>query len=89
MPKNLTIVRDSDVTIPFTLTGVDLTGQTLFFTAKPASKLDTTDPSDSNAVIKASTTAHDNAAQGLSHISLTGTASAGANTTNVTPGEYD
>lgn len=89
MSKALQIIRGSDVTIPFTIAGLNLTGMTVYFTAKPTSSLDSTDPSDGTAIIKASTASHTDAANGVTSISLLGSASQGTNTSQLVPGDYD
>lgn len=89
MSKPLTIVRGSDVTIPFTLTGVNLTGMTVFFTVKDPSLVDSADSADANALIKYSTTSHTDPVNGVTSVVLSGAASTGSNTSNVVPGTYD
>ncbi len=79
------IIRGDGVTINFTFTddddlAVDLTGKTLFFTAKPDLSDDT---DDSEAVIEKSTSVHTNAAGGLSQLILTA-----ADTQDLEPGFY-
>lgn len=79
------IIRGDGVTLNFTFTddddvAINLTGKTLFFTAKPELS-DETD--DSTAIIQKSTSVHTNAALGLSQILLTA-----AETIDLEPGFY-
>lgn len=88
MSKALTIVRGADVTIPFTLTGVNLTGMTLFFTVKPQGSIDAVDSSDANAVSKYSTSTHTDPINGVTSVVLTG-APGMPNTSALAPDTYD
>lgn len=83
LKKDITIIRGDTTSIDFTLTDggtpVDLTGSTVFFTAKPAL---TNDVSDNTAVISVEVTSHTDPTAGETSIPLT------ASDTDVTPGEY-
>lgn len=76
---DLFIIRGDSVAIDFTLPGVDLTGATVFFTAKPAL---TDDATDSSAVISVEVVSHTDPTAGVTVIPLT------ASDTSVTPGIY-
>lgn len=80
---DITLIRGDSSSIDFTLTDnnspVDLTGATVFFTAKPAL---TNDVSDNTAVITVEVTSHTNPTAGETTIPLSDT------DTDVTPGEY-
>ncbi|MFB9654776.1 hypothetical protein [Pseudarthrobacter oxydans] len=79
--QNLTIVRGDDETILITVSQngspVDITGSTLFFTAKQ-----TATDADADAVISAENSSHTDAAGGVSFIALTHTL------TSVEPSTY-
>lgn len=76
---DLFIIRGDTVTINALFSGVDLTGTTVFFTAKPALTDDTT---DTNAVIAVEVTSHDDPTNGHTIIELSST------DTDVEPGDY-
>lgn len=80
--SKLTFFRGDDVSIPFTITGVDLTGVTVYFTVKPEDSVDTDSTTDAAAVIKKQTTTHSDPTNGKTIIDLSST------DTNVTPGIY-
>lgn len=73
------IIRGDDASIDFTFDGVDLTGATVFFTAKSTIS---NSADDSDAVIEKEVTSHTDPTGGVTVIPLTST------DTNVTPGEY-
>ena len=75
---DLNILRGDSYSISVNM-GMDLTGTTVFFTAKPAL---TDDATDTTAVISVEVTSHDDAANGVTTIALSPT------DTNVAPGEY-
>ena len=75
---SLTIYRGATYNEPLPL-GMDLTGATVYFTAKAEFDDDMT---DSSAVIKKDITSHDNAAEGISRLHLT------SDETTQTPGTY-
>lgn len=75
---DLFIIRGDSLNIPFTV-NMDITGATVFFTAKAA--LDN-DVADTSAVISVEVTSHDDPANGSTTIPLS------TSDTNVTPGEY-
>jgi len=75
---DLFIIRGDSYSIAVNM-GMDITGGTVYFTAKPAL---TDDATDTTAVIAVQVTSHTNAAAGTTVIALTS-----ANT-NVVPGEY-
>lgn len=75
---DLNLIRGDSYSISVNL-GRDLTGATVFFTAKPAL---TNDTDDANAVIEKEVTVHDDAAAGQTTIALT------PSDTDVEPGEY-
>lgn len=81
--SNLNLIRgdSSSIGFEFQENGVasDLTGCTVFFTAKPAL---TNDTGDTSAVITVEVTSHTNPTAGITTIPLTST------DTNVDPGEY-
>lgn len=80
----LKITRGDDKSIAITFpTGTDLTGCTVFFTVKPETEVNATDPSDANAVIKAQTSSHTNPTAGQTVITLTHTDTGAA-----APGDY-
>lgn len=64
----LYIKRRSKTPITIQLTGLDLTGCTVYFTAKP--EIDT-DDTDSNAIIKRDITSHTDAANGVTGFTTT------------------
>lgn len=80
---DLTIIRGDTTSIDFELTDggdpVDLTGATVFFTAKSAIDADATDAA---SAISVEVTSHTNPTAGETLIPLT------ASDTTVTPGEY-
>jgi hypothetical protein len=80
---DINITRGDDTSIGFELTNngvpVDLTGSTVFFTAKPAL---TDDSGDTNAVISVEVTNHTDPTNGITSIPLTAT------DTDVDPAEY-
>lgn len=76
---DIELIRGDSSSIDFTLEGVDLTGATVFFTAK--SVIDN-DADDSTAAIAVEVTSHDDPTNGHTIIPLSAT------DTNVTPGEY-
>lgn len=76
---DISLIRGDTSTIEFTLEGIDLTGATVYFTAKPAYDDDVTDAA---AVIAVEVTDHDDPENGHTIITLSNT------DTNVTPGEY-
>lgn len=73
------IVRGDTASISFSFSGVDLTGATVFFTAKPEIS---NSADDSDATIEKDVTSHDDPENGVTTIPLTAT------DTNVTPGIY-
>lgn len=73
------LLRGDSATINFTLTNTDLSGSTVFFTAKPAL---TDDADDTTAVITKETTSHTNPTAGETAIILT------PEDTDVEPGTY-
>lgn len=77
---DLFIIRGDSANLTFTVAGVDLTGATVFFTAKAL--LTDTDPADANAVITKEVTSFTNPTAGEAIIPLTPT------DTDVTPGIY-
>lgn len=77
---DLFIIRGDSVSINFTVAGVDLTGATVFFTAKSAIEAD--DAADATAVISTETVSHIDPTAGATVIELSPT------DTNVTPGLY-
>jgi hypothetical protein len=83
LKPNITLIRGDSTSITFTLTEnntpVDLTGSTVFFTAKPAL---TNDISDNTAVISVEVTSHTDPENGETVIPLT------SSDTDVTPGDY-
>lgn len=89
MSQILTIVRGSDVTIPFTITGVNLTGQTLFFTIKATGSVDASDSSDATALSRYTSTSHTDPVNGVTSVQLLGSAVTPANTSNLTPSTYE
>lgn len=74
----LQIYRGATYDEPLPL-GMDLTGATVYFTAKPDYDSDVTDAA---AVIKKDIVAHDDAAAGISRLTLS------SSTTDIEPGEY-
>ncbi len=80
---DITLIRGDTSSIDFQLTDnntpVDLTGATVFFTAKPALTNDTT---DSTAVIEVEVTTHTDPINGKTVIPLSST------DTDITPGIY-
>lgn len=76
---DITLIRGDTSSISLTLTGIDLTGATVFFTAKAA--IDNA-VDDSAAAITVETTDHVDPANGVTSIPLS------SSDTNVTPGEY-
>ncbi len=76
---DILIIRGDTVSVPITFTGIDLTGSTVFFTAKPAIS---NSADDSDATIEAQTSSHSDPTNGKTVIALTSTL------TNVTPGKY-
>lgn len=83
MAQNLMFYRGDTVGIPFTLTGVNLTGTTVYFTAKPIASIVTDSTADAAAIIAVQTTTHTDPINGNTVINLTPTQ------TNVLPGTYD
>lgn len=79
MASKIAFYKENTVNIGLTLTGVDLTGATIYFTVK-ASSDESTD--DSTAIIKKDVTSHTDPTQGVTSIGLTPT------DTNVQPGSY-
>jgi hypothetical protein len=83
LKPDIDIIRGDSSSIDFTLTDngspVDLTGATVFFTAKPALS---NDVSDNTAVISVEVTDHSDPTNGATVIPLSAT------DTDVTPGEY-
>jgi len=80
--SNLTIIRGDSEVLNITWqdadgVAIDLTGKTIFFTAK---KLDS--DSDDDAVITAQNSVHDDAEKGITHISLS------SSDTDVEPRDY-
>jgi len=75
---DLFIIRGDSYSIAFNV-DVDLTGTTVFFTAKPTIANEAT---DTTAVISVEVTAHDDAVAGETTIPLSAT------DTDVTPGDY-
>lgn len=75
---DLFLIRSDSVTLPFTV-DMDLTGATVFFTAKPtiSNAVD-----DSDSVISVEVTDHSNPEGGVTSIPLS------SSDTNVAPGEY-
>ncbi len=81
---NLTIIRGDTTNITLTLTdqngdAIDLTGATVFFTAKPDFD---NDVADADAVITKEVSSHSDPTNGITVIPLT------ASDTNITPGIY-
>lgn len=76
---DLFIIRGDSASISFAMTGVDLTGATVFFTAKPAL---TDDAADTTAVITKEVTSHTDPTNGRTMIELDPT------DTDVEPGIY-
>ncbi len=76
---DLYIIRGDNTNIDFSASGVDLTGCTLFFTAKPEL---TNDTADETAVIRKEVTSHTDPTNGKTTIILT------HEDTNVEPGTY-
>lgn len=79
----LKITRGDDVMIAITFTGTDLTGSTVFFTVKSEDVVNTTNATDSNAVLKAKVTSHTDPTNGKTVIVLPA-----ADTGTVAPGDY-
>ncbi len=83
LKPDIEIIRGDTSSIDFVLTDggtpVDITGATVFFTAKPAL---TNDVSDNTAVISVEVTSHTDPTNGKTTIPLSST------DTDVTPGEY-
>lgn len=83
LKPDITLIRGDSYSISFELTEegspVDLTGSTVFFTAKPAL---TNDVSDNTAVISVEVTSHSDPTNGKTSIPLSST------DTDVTPAEY-
>jgi hypothetical protein len=83
LKPDINIIRGDTSSINFSLTDdgspVDLTGATVFFTAKPAL---TNDITDTSAVMSVEVTSHSNPTAGETVIPLSST------DTDVTPGEY-
>lgn len=73
------LIRGDSTSIDITFSGVDLTGSTVFFTAKPAL---TDDAGDTTAVITVEVVSHTDATAGKTSIPLTAT------DTDVEPGTY-
>lgn len=73
------IIRGDTASLDFHVDGVDLTGSTVFFTAKPTIS---NSADDSDAVIEKTVTSHSDPTNGDTVIELTST------DTNVTPGNY-
>lgn len=76
---DLHLIRGDSYTIKFTISGMDLTGATVFFTVKSAIDADATDAA---ALIAVEVTDHLNPTAGVTEIPLS------ASDTTVTPGEY-
>lgn len=76
---DLFIIRGDSAAINFAMAGVDLTGATVFFTAKPEL---TDDAADTNAVITKEVVSHTDPTNGTTIINLDPA------DTNVTPGIY-
>ncbi len=74
------LIRGDSYSLNFTVTGVDLTGSTVFFTVKEI--LDQDDAADAAAVIAVEVTDHSDPTNGVTVIPLTGT------DTDVDPGLY-
>ena len=84
MAESLEIIRGDDISLPFTYkdadgVAIDITGYTIFFTAKAVIDDDVT---DADAVIKKDVTSHTNPTGGESLITLTDA------DTNVAPQNY-
>ena len=77
--QKLYFYKENDETITLTFAGVDLTGATVYFTAKTAFDNST---DDSTAVISKDVTSHTDPTNGVTVISLA------ASDTNVAAGEY-
>lgn len=77
---DLLLIRGDSKSIGFSVSGIDLTGKTVFFTVKPI--LGDDDPADSEAVISKEITSHDNPTAGHTIIALS------KDDTDITPGEY-
>lgn len=77
--SDIFLIRGDSASITFTISGLDLTGTTVFFTAKPAL---VDDSGDSTAVITKEVTVHSNPTAGVTIIELDST------DTDVTPGTY-
>jgi hypothetical protein len=77
--SDITLIRGDSRNINFTLTGVNLTGATVFFTAKPTLANEET---DATAVIEAQTSVFDDPTNGKAVIVLTSIL------TDITPGDY-
>ena len=67
--KNALICGD-DRRLNLTFDGIDLSGATVYFTVKTSDDTSTTDDS---AIIQKQTSTHDDAANGITHIDLSGT----------------
>lgn len=76
---DIELIRGDSATIDFNLAGTDLTGATVFFTAKPTIS---NGADDSDAVISVEVTDHTDPENGTTVIPLSST------DTNVTPGTY-
>ncbi len=76
---DLFIIRGDSASIDFAIAGTDLTGATVYFTAKPAL---TDDATDTSAVITKEVTSHTDPTNGKTVIDLD------PSDTNVTPGIY-
>ncbi len=76
---DIEIIRGDTTSIDFTSNGIDLTGSTVFFTAKTA--IDN-DVDDSTAAIAVEVTDHTDPTAGVTVIPLSST------DTNIEPGEY-
>lgn len=74
------LVRGDSSSINFTLQGYDLTGATVYFTAKPT--IANGDDEDATAVISTQVTEHTDPTNGITVIPLSATL------TNVAPGTY-
>lgn len=79
LKPDIHLIRGDTSSINLTLEGVDLTGATVFFTAKAAIDDDVTDAA---AAIAVEVTTHTDPEAGITVIPLSST------DTNVTPGEY-
>lgn len=76
---DLFIIRQDTASITLTLSGIDLTGATVFFTAKPTIS---NSADDSDATIEKTVTSHSDPENGETVIELT------SSDTDVTPGKY-